>query len=384
MAIRAFLKKALDWSDKSRNRDEASPKAPFPEAVREARLLLHFASRHGIKLEDQIVAKAVEAAYVEDSKAEDIENSKQIEREFWSAFRQLAEAVKPVTIESIEAIHDSSSLDKGFFWLLRNRKPLARWSVAKYSFFAIVTLVSVISIQMYWVVGESITNEIVRLEAKITWLSEEKGSLDSKVESDAKLASEVETKVSQLEAEIMGSSLWVEAAYTNLDSWNHVWRTVWSTGVGIAGISLDKSNGQQQRRPSLVEEMARRRIGFKAAEFVLEALSTYVVPILYGLLGAFAYVLREIAKEVKSVTFSHRSRIRYSLRLSLGLLAGIAVGFIVAPDVGVGTVQEGEPILTLERLGPMALAFLAGYSVELVFAVMDRIVSAFGGENRRR
>ena len=384
MAIREFLKEALDRSDKSHNREEGSPKAPFPEAVREARLLLHFASRHGILLEDKIVEKAVEAAYVEDAKAEDLENTKQIEREFWSAFQRLAEAVKPVTIESIEAIHDSSSIDKGFYWLLRNRKPLARWSVAKYSFFAIVTLVSVISIQMYWVIGKSITNEIVRLEAKIAWLSQEKRSLESNDTSRAKLASEVNTRVDELKAGIMESTLWVEAAYTNLDSWNHAWRTVWSSVVTILRISLDKSNDKKQKQPSLGEEKTRRRIGVKAAEFVLEALSTYIVPILYGLLGAFAYVLREIAKEVRAVTFSHRSRIRYSLRLSLGLLAGIAVGFIFAPDVDVGTVQEGDPVLTLERLGPMALAFLAGYSVELVFAVMDRIVSSFGGENRRR
>ena len=116
------------------------------------------------------------------------------------------------------------------------------------------------------------------------------------------------------------------------------------------------------------------------AQRVIEALSTYVVPLLYGLLGAFAYVLREIAKEVRAVTFSNASIIRYNLRLSLGLLAGITVGFLVSPDAAQGAVQEAQPIPTLATLGPMALAFLAGYSVELVFAVMDRIVSAFVDE----
>ena len=122
------------------------------------------------------------------------------------------------------------------------------------------------------------------------------------------------------------------------------------------------------------------RIAVTSAEFVLQALSTYVVPLLYGLLGAFAYVLREIAEEVRAVTFSHESCIRYNLRLSLGLLAGITVGFLVSPEAGQGAVQQAQPILTLATLGPMALAFLAGYSVELVFAVMDRIVSAFVDE----
>ena len=38
--------------------------------------------------------------------------------------------------------------------------------------------------------------------------------------------------------------------------------------------------------------------------------------------------------------------------------------------------RDGER-RSLTTLGPIALAFLAGYSVELVFATMDRIVSAF-------
>ena len=151
----------------------------------------------------------------------------------------------------------------------------------------------------------------------------------------------------------------------NLEKWNRQWQT-------IAFFLFDSTNSETSDDPTVKE-----RIAVTSAGFVLQALSTYVIPLLYGLLGAFAYVLREIAKEVRAVTFSHESRIRYRLRLSLGLLAGITVGFLVSPDAGQGAFQEAQPILTLARLGPMALAFLAGYSVELVFAVMDRIVSAF-------
>jgi len=36
-------------------------------------------------------------------------------------------------------------------------------------------------------------------------------------------------------------------------------------------------------------------------------------------------------------------------------------------------------VLTLKTLSPLALAFLAGYAVELIFTAMDRIVGAFSG-----
>ena len=88
-------------------------------------------------------------------------------------------------------------------------------------------------------------------------------------------------------------------------------------------------------------------------------------------------MLRDIAKEIRDVTFSHESRFRYNLRLSLGLLAGIAVGFLISADTKSAAVPEGQAVIALTTLAPMALAFLAGYSVDLVFAVVDKFVSFF-------
>ena len=348
MILSNFLHKITSLRVKTRDLNESLPDSSFSKAVEEAHLLLYFASRQGIRLDDAIITKAVEAASIGVREARDTKATKQTEQDFWPAFQQLAQAVKPVTIESIKAAHDI------------NQTPLAQRSVRCYSVFAVITLLAVIAIQMYWVVGVSVTNETVSLAAEIERLAEAQG-----LRADEVGGNTANDRVyNQLSAEIQQNEQWLVAAHINLEKWNRMWQVI---DFFVESTSSNTSNG-----PTV-----NARIAVTSAGFVLQALSTYVVPLLYGLLGAFAYVLREIAKEIRAVTFSHESGILYKLRLSLGLLAGITVGFLVSPDTGQGAIQEAQPILTLATLGPMALAFLAGYSVELVFAVMDRIVSAF-------
>ena len=63
-----------------------------------------------------------------------------------------------------------------------------------------------------------------------------------------------------------------------------------------------------------------------------------------------------------------RLRVRYTLRLNIGVLGGLAVGWFIDPTA------EGSMVA---NLSPLALAFVAGYGSDLLFAVLDRIVGAF-------
>lgn len=100
----------------------------------------------------------------------------------------------------------------------------------------------------------------------------------------------------------------------------------------------------------------------------LDFVATYLLPALYGLLGACAFVLRQLSEDVSTMRFADDSRVRYTLRLNIGLIAGLAVGWFIDP-MGSG----------VANLSPLALAFVAGYGSDLLFAVMDRIVEAFSG-----
>jgi hypothetical protein len=71
------------------------------------------------------------------------------------------------------------------------------------------------------------------------------------------------------------------------------------------------------------------------------------------------FVLRAMSDEIASVRFSSTSPTKHFVRISLGALAGIAIGLS-----GMGTGSG---------LSAAGLAFLAGYAVEPVFATFDAI-----------
>ena len=96
-------------------------------------------------------------------------------------------------------------------------------------------------------------------------------------------------------------------------------------------------------------------------------LSGYLLPMLYGLLGACAFVLRQLS-EVDKPTYVHDARVSYSLPLNIGLLSGLAVGWFIKPGSG----DAG-----LANLSPLALAFVAGYGSDLFFAFLNKIIEAF-------
>lgn len=106
-----------------------------------------------------------------------------------------------------------------------------------------------------------------------------------------------------------------------------------------------------------------------SAKTTLERLNRIVLPLLFGLLGSYSYLLRNISLEIRAQQFAPHSALHHIARLSLGALAGIAATWLLTPQqLGLA---GSVPIWTL--------AFVAGYGTELVFAFMDRIVAAFKG-----
>jgi hypothetical protein len=82
------------------------------------------------------------------------------------------------------------------------------------------------------------------------------------------------------------------------------------------------------------------------------AITTYILPCLYALLGAFLYVCRRHA----CVVNGHGSR--YAMAFIIGGTIS-AIGSLVPKDIG---------------LSPLAIAFIAGYSVDSVTSQLDRLV----------
>lgn len=110
-------------------------------------------------------------------------------------------------------------------------------------------------------------------------------------------------------------------------------------------------------------------IDVEAARTVVSRLNDVYLPLLLGFLGAHAYILRRMSKEIAERAFAKGSAFNHIVRIGLGALAGLASTWLITPEVVGGASFKALPI--------WALAFVAGYGIELVFAFMDRLIAAF-------
>lgn len=94
----------------------------------------------------------------------------------------------------------------------------------------------------------------------------------------------------------------------------------------------------------------------------------WLLPFAYGLLGSMLFVLRNVA----SVRTPTMKWFPIFMRVGLGGVAGIVVGWFASPSAAVGA----ETVSTLSL--PFMLAFLAGYGIEAVFRLLDRLSRALG------
>jgi hypothetical protein len=98
----------------------------------------------------------------------------------------------------------------------------------------------------------------------------------------------------------------------------------------------------------------------------LEVLKGYALPVLMGLLGSMAYVLRRYLRSLGDRVLNPRDLREYMVRIVLGTVCGVVIGFFTSSGSDAG--QAGIPSISLTA---PALAFLAGYAVEVVFRMLD-------------
>lgn len=98
------------------------------------------------------------------------------------------------------------------------------------------------------------------------------------------------------------------------------------------------------------------------------ALAAYCLPVLYALLGAFAFTLRDFSERVKRRTY-----LSSSYANTARTIAAMTAGAIISLFSNLG---QGL------SLSPLALAFLVGYGVEAFFAFLDTLLNAFNAGRR--
>ena len=99
-------------------------------------------------------------------------------------------------------------------------------------------------------------------------------------------------------------------------------------------------------------------------------ISGWILPLFYGLLGASVYLMRTFLNDKTA----NQGFFLLVLRLALGGIAGLAIGWFSVP---------GSPSAAISTI-PFGLAFLAGFSIDAVFTLLERLTQTIGAAPQPR
>jgi hypothetical protein len=109
----------------------------------------------------------------------------------------------------------------------------------------------------------------------------------------------------------------------------------------------------------------------RVAPHLISVVNGYAIPLAMGFLGSAAFILRVFLERLGNRILTTRDLLSNSIRLVLGFLSGLAVGFFLSPS-GSGGAPTDSLGLGISLTAP-ALAFLAGYAVDVLFRFLDTL-----------
>lgn len=384
-------------------------------AIADARSLLAFAITSHRRLEDKIVDEVMKTIEALGDLATAVPVPLEKEAAFWKAYQALTQATVPVSAASIDASTKAAAMGWG--------------TTAHHALIALLVFIVLAAAQVTWVVGTNLRKDLDAseveiaaqedkrrpLEVQLQVISDELQSLgvsdvpsEVPVQKVVKLSAAADKQVKELQAkranltqqqkqldETLSALRNSRKPLVNLiQGWySGITRGVWHPGAiqTIADLQgrLDKANqnlkGVASREPAaLLSLFAARREARQLAvemdqardqlvvelkhrtDLILDGLQRYLFPVLLGLLGALTFILRSLITQIREFTYTPNYSSLSFMRASLGMMAGLF-----------GTMFIPQTDNVLKSLPPLALPFLFGYAVEVLFSFLDRVVKAF-------
>lgn len=329
------------------------------DSIDSACLLLEYAVQKGLTIDKQTIADIVAAKIVADPSkwTTDIETS------FWQAYDVLANVVKPVSIQSLK---DLTNIYEGGLPFLRKFMKFQMVSdaskiVTNYKIWTFFFLITLLSAQILFSYGDGIVTQLNQIPESIA-------KIDIEIQKIKNASESMKTQATNTELGILNAKK--ESLY-NKYSANFVVLERWKI---IKLLGFKSAKPIDSKVPTLTETISHQIQIQQDATFILQVMQFYLLPLLYGFIGACAYILRSLSTDIKNVTYTKESKALYMVRLTLGGLSGIAIGWFISPNTD----------STIKTISPFALAFIAGYGNEMLFYIMDRIISVFSSESSQK
>ncbi len=408
----------------SENNSSRAASSMLSDAVYNAELLLNYSTEHGLDIQQDWIATIIAAKKCEESNSWDTET----EINFWMAYKGLSKIVRPVSVESLKSTQKEAIKNPNFLQKLfknKERVSFSRRSVRSYLFWALFWILFMLSIQVFSLKGTTLVNNIQGNTARIEEIDNRRDEIQLLLNADSELDRRAELEKQRLIAEKDKLDQEIRSSIELLKPWVNTIRTITfsrknnehinnksdlkrigneipdSESEKITNNSFDVDDSSDtgseislleelgleefedkeiveenipaiipQEQTSFAENTINTNIGtIQEAQNFTQILQLYLLPLLYGLIGGYVFILRGLTYDIKNLIFSRYSKIKYSLRMFLGALAGLIVGLLWG-DI------ESRHITFLESLSTGGLAFLAGYGVEYVFDGLDKIVSS--------
>jgi hypothetical protein len=120
------------------------------------------------------------------------------------------------------------------------------------------------------------------------------------------------------------------------------------------------------------------------ARLAVSITNTYLLTLAFGFLGACVWVLRDINARLQDFTLAPSLFPRYWARILLGMVAGPTIGLFFQDGrlLSFSTSATNNAPNLSTQLSAAAIAFVAGFSIEIVFAILERfirIIQEFAG-----
>ncbi|MEC5323859.1 hypothetical protein [Aurantimonas sp. A3-2-R12] len=294
---------------------------------------------------------------------------------FWREFSELAEMAKPIRIESLKILAPLVDESKSGSYYL------ATWIFRDVRIFIVfvssITLIFFFTL-IYYVQDASALNTAMQREDS---LRRERIALDNNSLEQTRLSgSDVKTASKKIEL----TKIAIKEDYQRIMNWLYS-RYDGQVDPVIEPYLRQRLGKKKNEDISEIEEAAVNRLRNEViggetevadriiwiAKVDQERMGGYIIPIIAAVLGSCVYILRRTSLGVYNYSISNVSMPLLILRLCVGAIAGVAIGWVYRNEI---------PEWSLE---PIALSFLVGYSVEILFSILDKITVTFSEPVRK-